>query len=74
MIDDELSNREIQVLSLLAQGANTVDIGIALNISRHTVKSHCLNIHRKLGVPTAAAAVAQGYEQGYLLLSQEMSI
>lgn len=63
-----LSNREIEVLVLLARGATIPEVAIALSISHHTVKSHVLNIHRKLAVPTNAAAVAQGYELGYLVL------
>lgn len=62
----ELSNREIEVLALLAEGANSIGGSTALHISRHTFKTHVLSIHKKLGVPTNAAAVAVGFKQGYL--------
>lgn len=45
-----LTDRETQVLSLLAKGFSNTQIASRLEISPHTVKSHVINIFNKLGV------------------------
>ncbi len=45
-----LSNREIEILGLVAQGSLNVEIAQKLFISRHTVKSHLYNIYKKIEV------------------------
>ncbi len=45
-----LTDRETQVLSLLAKGFSNTRIASRLGISPHTVKSHVINIFNKLGV------------------------
>ncbi|MCP4574751.1 MAG: response regulator transcription factor [Deltaproteobacteria bacterium] len=45
-----LSSRELEVLSILAEGASNNEISRMLNISPHTVKSHVIHIFNKLGV------------------------
>lgn len=45
-----LSNRELEVLCILAEGTSNNEISRMLNISPHTVKSHVINIFNKLGV------------------------
>jgi LuxR family transcriptional regulator of csgAB operon len=45
-----LSEREIEILNLVAQGAMNTEIGEKLHISRHTVKSHIYNIYKKIKV------------------------
>ena len=59
-----LSERELEVLRLLADGMSNKELARALFISRATVKSHMENILRKLGVPDRAAAVAEGFRRG----------
>jgi len=61
-----LSERELDVLGLLAQGMTNKDVAAALFISRATVKSHIENILRKLGASDRAAAVAEGFRRGML--------
>jgi len=63
-----LSQREIDVLALLAQGMTNKDVAAALFIARATVKSHIENILRKLGASDRAAAVAEGFRRGLLEL------
>ncbi|ABZ83378.1 transcriptional regulator, luxr family, putative [Heliomicrobium modesticaldum Ice1] len=47
---DELTEREKEVLGLIAQGSTNADIASALFISEKTVKNHITNIFRKLQV------------------------
>jgi DNA-binding NarL/FixJ family response regulator len=53
-----LSQREREVLSLVAQGANNRDIAQGLSISQFTAKRHVQNILTKLSLPSRAAAAA----------------
>ncbi len=58
---DQLTERETDVLRLLAQGQSNQEIALNLNISMTTVRSHVSNILMKLNVSnrTQAALVAQ---------------
>jgi DNA-binding NarL/FixJ family response regulator len=61
-----LSDREKEVLGLLAKGMSNKEIAVDLFISRATVKSHIENILRKLQASDRAAAVAEGFRRGLL--------
>ena len=63
---EPLSQRELDVLGLIAQGASNRDAASRLFISEATVKTHVLHIFAKLGVNDRAAAVATGFERGLL--------
>jgi DNA-binding NarL/FixJ family response regulator len=63
---DALSERELEVLALIAQGETNRGAAARLFISEATVKTHLLHIYAKLGVGDRAAAVAAGYERGLL--------
>jgi DNA-binding NarL/FixJ family response regulator len=63
---EPLSQRELDVLGLIAQGASNRDAAKRLFISEATVKTHVLHIFAKLGVNDRAAAVAAGFERGLL--------
>jgi LuxR family transcriptional regulator of csgAB operon len=45
-----LSQREAEILGLVAEGAMNTEIAQTLHISRHTVKSHLYNIYKKIKV------------------------
>ncbi|HEY5024532.1 MAG TPA: alpha/beta fold hydrolase [Acidimicrobiales bacterium] len=62
----ELSEREREVLRLVAQGLTDVQIAERLVISSHTVHRHVANILAKLRLPTRAAAAAHVARAGLL--------
>ena len=64
---DALSERELEVLTLIAQGETNRGAAARLFISEATVKTHLLHIYEKLGVNDRAAAVATAYERGLLV-------
>lgn len=61
-----LTNREIQVLRMLAQGATNKAISIDLHISEHTVKSHVIHIFNKLAVNDRTQASVWAASHGLL--------
>jgi DNA-binding NarL/FixJ family response regulator len=65
---DALTERELQVLQLLAQGLANKQIALALGISEHTVKFHVSGIYAKLGAASRTEAVRQGVRQGLIIL------
>jgi DNA-binding NarL/FixJ family response regulator len=63
---DELTDREREVLALVAQGLSDGQIAERLVISPHTVHRHVANILLKLRQPTRAAAAARAARAGLL--------
>ena len=57
--DSPLSDREQEVLSLIATGSTNKEIAGLLHLSPHTVKEHTSAIYRKLGVRNRAEATRQ---------------
>ena len=60
--DEGLSERELEVLRLLATDLTQREIGSQLYLSFNTVKSHTRSIFRKLGVSGREQAVARARE------------
>lgn len=60
----QLTDRELEVLQLLASGNRPDDIADTLYLSVKTVKNHLTNVYAKLNVETAAQAVAEAYRLG----------
>jgi DNA-binding NarL/FixJ family response regulator len=63
-----LTNREREILALLADGLGNKQIAARLGISTNTVKTHLELLFEKLGVSSRAEAVATGVKRGLLLL------
>ncbi|HWS82795.1 MAG TPA: HD domain-containing phosphohydrolase [Ktedonobacteraceae bacterium] len=59
-----LTEREAEVLRLLAQGKSDPQIARTLNISRKTVEHHLTHIYNKIGVSCRTAAVVYAVQQG----------
>jgi DNA-binding CsgD family transcriptional regulator len=60
----ELTNRELEVLRLLAAGETNREIASRLVVSVRTVDRHVSNIYAKLGVSSRAAATGYAHEHG----------
>ena len=63
---EPLSQREIEVLHLIAEGLTNQEIASRLYLSLHTVKGHTRNIFGKLGVKNRVQAAARGKSLGIL--------
>jgi DNA-binding NarL/FixJ family response regulator len=62
----ELSDRETEVLRLIARGASNAEVAEALVISQATVKSHVTNILMKLDLRDRAAAIVFAFDHGLI--------
>ena len=61
-----LSARELEVLTLVAEGRSNTDVARHLHLSETTVKSHLAHIYPKLGVSSRTAAVAAARQAGLI--------
>jgi two-component system, NarL family, nitrate/nitrite response regulator NarL len=59
-----LSDRERQILKLVADGLTAPEIGRRIHVSTATVKTHLQHLYEKLGVGERAAAVAEAMRRG----------
>ena len=65
---EPLTQRESEVLQLLAQGLANKQIAVSLGISEHTVKFHVSSIYSKLGASSRTEAVSIGARLGLVVL------
>jgi DNA-binding NarL/FixJ family response regulator len=65
---ETLSEREIEVLELMAKGVSNKDIGEQLSITQSTVKTHITSIFQKLNVATRTEAVTTALKRGIIQL------
>lgn len=63
-----LTDREAEVIGLLAKGLANKQIAVALGISEHTVKFHVSSIYTKLNVTNRTEAVREGLRGGWIAL------
>ena len=62
----KLTSRELEVLKLIAKGISNKEIATELNISSRTVKSHMVDIFRKLNVSSRTEAVISSLRMGLI--------
>jgi NarL family two-component system response regulator YdfI len=67
-LSQPLSERELEVLNLIAEGQSNKLIAHALGISEHTVKTHVASIRAKLGASSRTEAVSQAIRRGLVML------
>jgi len=63
---DELSEREIDVIKLVASGATNKEVSDKLFISSRTVETHRRNIMDKLGLNNVAELIKYAIKRGYV--------
>ena len=63
-----LTEREAEVLALLAKGLANKQIAVVLGISEHTVKFHVSSIYTKLNATNRTQAVREGLRNGWIVL------
>lgn len=68
----ELTDRENQVLKLIADGLTNREISGNLSISESTVENHIHHIYAKLGISNRAQAVAHAFQLKIMLLQNDM--
>lgn len=62
----EPTDREMEIIRLLAGGERPAAIARRLSLSLRTVRNHLANVYAKLGVQSAAQAVSEAYRRGYV--------
>ena len=67
-LTEPLSDRELEVLNLIAEGQSNKLIAHSLGISEHTVKTHVASILAKLGAGSRTEAVSQAIRRGLVML------
>jgi len=66
IVNEELSERELEILGLLATGVSNKEIASQLSISTNTVKVHVRNIFAKTGASTRTEAVLYAMKSGLI--------
>lgn len=67
-VERDLTPREAEVLSMLAEGASNKEIAWRMKISEHTVKFHISSIFTKLDASSRTEAVTAGIRRGMIML------
>lgn len=71
---EELSAREIEILTQVATGATNQQIALALHVSVNTVKTHLRNIFAKLGVESRTEATLYAIQHGLIPVARPAEV
>jgi DNA-binding NarL/FixJ family response regulator len=63
---DPLTERETEILRLMAGGYSNKEIAVALNVAEGTIKNHVSNVLSKMGVRDRTRAVLKAFEAGVI--------
>lgn len=66
--ENDLSEREMEILTMVAEGRSNATIAKDLGISTSTIKFHLNNVYSKLGVSSRTSAVALAAKRGLLTI------
>jgi DNA-binding NarL/FixJ family response regulator len=66
---NSLSDREREVMRLIAEGYRTREMAKQLSLSHKTIEKHRSNLMRKLGLRSATAVAAYAITHGYVVLA-----
>lgn len=69
--DELLTGRENEIMQLIVKGLTNREISQTLTVSINTIKTHRLNIYRKLNLRTRSGLVAYAVKQGFLQVSNK---
>lgn len=69
---EKISDREREVLELIASEYNTAEIASQLYVSPYTVDTHNKNIKAKLDVRNTAGMIRRGFELGFLKVDKNL--
>jgi DNA-binding NarL/FixJ family response regulator len=65
--DHQLTDRETEIVKLIAEGNSTMQIASVLNLSHHTINSHRKNILRKLKIKSPVELVVYAINTGLIM-------
>jgi NarL family two-component system response regulator YdfI len=65
--DNPLTERELEVLQVVAEGETNKGVALQLGITERTVKAHLTSVYNKLGVDSRAAAIAIAAQNGWVV-------
>ena len=63
---NDLTKREVEILSHISQGHKDDEIGNVLGLSRSTVRNHVAAIYAKIGVHSRGSAIVWARERGLM--------
>ena len=67
-LDEQLSDRELEILQLIAEGFTSAEIAEKLEISKRTAETHRTNIMRKLGINSQIEIIRMAFRNGLISL------